>query len=153
MDERLFRDAMGKFATGITVVSMYDEGDPIGMTVNAFMSISLDPMLVAISIDKQATMYQSFKEGASFGISVLSETQEELSQYFARQIDEVEDLSFRDQSGVPVIDDALANISCKIVQAVDAGDHTIYISEVNDIRIQDGEPLIYFGSRYRHLEK
>jgi len=152
MDERLFRDAMGKFATGITVISMYDKDEPVGMTVNAFMSISLDPMLIAISIDESATMYDLFTVGALFGVSMLEESQKDLSQYFARQIDDVDGLSFRDQSGVPVIDDSLANLTCKIINAVEAGDHTIYIAEVNDITVYDGEPLIYYSSSYRYLK-
>lgn len=153
MDERLFRDAMGKFATGITVVSMYDKDETIGMTVNAFMSVSLDPMLVAVSIDKTASMYDDFKSEKSFGISMLSESQEDLSSYFARQIELDYDVKFLDQSGVPVIEGALANLSCETVQEVEAGDHKIFIAKVKDIAINEGDPIIYFGSNYRYLKK
>jgi|SRR5699024_2169328 len=152
MDERLFRDAMGKFATGITVVSMYDKDETIGMTVNAFMSISLDPMLVAVSIDEGASMYDKLTVQQSFGISMLNETQEDLSLYFARQKELDYDVNFIEQSRVPVIKDALAKLSCEVVQEVEAGDHTIVIAKVNDITINDGDPVIYFGSKYRYLK-
>jgi len=153
MDERLFRDAMGKFATGITVVSMYEKDETIGMTVNAFMSLSLDPMLVAVSIDETASMYDNFKSEKSFGISMLSESQEELSSYFARQIEIDYDVKFLDQSGVPVIEGALANLSCETIQEVEAGDHKIVIAKVKDIAINEGDPVIYFGSNYRYLKE
>lgn len=153
MDERLFRDAMGKFATGITVVSMYDNNETIGMTVNAFMSISLNPMLIAVSIDERASMYDKFKEQKSFGVSMLKESQEDLSSYFARQKELDYEINFIDQSNVPVIDDALANLSCEVVQEVEAGDHTILIAKVNDIKVNEGEPVIYFGSNYRFLKE
>lgn len=153
MDERLFRDAMGKFATGITVVSMYEKDETIGMTVNAFMSLSLDPMLVAVSIDETASMYDNFKSEKSFGISMLSESQEELSSYFARQIEIDYDVKFLDQSGVPVIEGALANLSCETIQEVEAGDHKIVIAKVKDIAINEGDPVLYFGSNYRYLKE
>src|SRR5699024_205585 len=153
MDERLFRDAMGKFATGITVVSMYDKDETIGMTVNAFMSLSLDLMLVAVSIDERARMSDNFKSKKSFGISMLSESQQELSSYFARQIELDYDVKFLDQAGVPVIEGALANLSCETVQEVKAGDHKIFIAKVNDIAVNEGDPVIYFGSNYRYLKE
>lgn len=154
MDERLFRQAMGKFATGITVVSMYDVDEPIGMTVNAFMSISLEPMLIAVSIDEGASMYDKFNDQKSFGVSLLKDDQKDLSSYFARQIDLAEDeVDFVDQSGVPVINKALANLSCEIVEEVKAGDHKILIAEVKDITVHEGEPVIYFGSEYRYLKE
>lgn len=153
MNQRLFRDAMGRFATGITIVSMYDHDEPIGMTVNAFMSVSLDPMLVAVSIDEMATMYNKLKKGVHFGVSMLNENQKELSQYFARQIVLSEDtFEFIDQSGVPVIKDALANVSCEIVDDIKAGDHRIFIGKVTDLTVNDGEPIIYYGSKYRYLK-
>ena len=85
MDERLFRDAMGKFATGITIVSINDNNEYRGMTVNAFMSISLNPKLIAVSIDENAGMYDKLKNTTKFGVSMLKEEQRDLSMIFARQ--------------------------------------------------------------------
>src|SRR5690625_4601674 len=112
MDERLFRRAMSKFATGITVVSMYENEYPIGMTVNAFMSISLDPMLIAVSIDEKASMYEQLKQNELFGVSMLNEHQQDLSLYFAKQTDLNNRVEFINQSGAPVIEDALAKLTC-----------------------------------------
>lgn len=153
MDERLFRDAMGKFATGITVVSMYDHEETIGMTVNAFMSISLNPMLIAVSIDEGASMYDNFKREKSFGVSMLNDSQRDLSLYFAKQKELENGVELIDQSGVPVIEGALTTLSCETVQKVNAGDHMIVIAKVNDITVNEGEPIIYFGSNYRYLKE
>lgn len=153
MDERLFRDAMGKFATGITVVSMYDNEKSIGMTVNAFMSISLDPMLIAVSIDEGASMFDKFKREKAFGVSMLKDSQQDLSLYFAGQKELADGVELIDQSGVPVIEGALAILSCETVQQVDAGDHMILIAKVNDITVNEGEPVIYYGSKYRYLKQ
>lgn len=153
MNERLFRDAMGRFATGITIVSMYDEGEAMGMTVNAFMSVSLNPMLVAVSIDENASMYHKLKKGVSFGVSMLHEDQKDLSLYFAKQVELQDDaFQFVDQSGVPVIKDALANVSCEVVDEIKAGDHLIFIGKVTDITVNEGNPIIYYGSKYRYLK-
>lgn len=153
MNERLFRDAMGKFATGITVVSMNDAGKNIGMTVNAFMSISLDPMLIAVSIDDNASMFEQLNQTNKFGVSMLSADQEELSMYFARQTELDYEVAFIEQDGVPVLQNALASISCNVKEKVRAGDHLIFIAEVTDISINEGEPILYFGGKYRHLKE
>lgn len=154
MDERLFRDAMGRFATGITVVSMYDDAKPIGMTVNAFMSVSLKPMLLAVSIGDHASMYHKLEIGKPFGVSMLRDSQKDLSLYFADQIDLPDHaFEFIDQSGVPVIKDALANVSCEVVDQFEAGDHIIFIGKVIDIHVNDGEPIIYYASKYRYLKE
>lgn len=153
MDERLFRDAMGKFATGITVVTMNDNGNPIGMTVNAFMSISLNPKLIAVSIDKRASMYDKLNSIEKFGVSILSEEQKDLSMIFARQKEQDSEIKFLDQDGVPVLDQALATLSCSVQEKVIAGDHLIYIAEVTDITVREGEPILYFGGKYRSVKK
>jgi flavin reductase (DIM6/NTAB) family NADH-FMN oxidoreductase RutF len=153
MDERLFRDAMGKFATGITVVSLQDEATPIGMTVNAFMSISLKPKLIAISIDEAASMYDKLNETEKFGVSILSDKQKEYSMIYARQKQQVEEIPFTELDGVPVIKDAIVTLACKVDKKVRAGDHLIYIAEVTDLTVQDEEPTIFFGGKYRELIK
>src|SRR5699024_12340005 len=85
MHDRLFRDAMGKFATWITIVSIDYGGEILGMTVNAFMSVSLDPKLIAISIDEKASMYNKLQETKKFGVSILAEEQKDISMIFAKQ--------------------------------------------------------------------
>lgn len=151
MDEKLFRKAMSMFATGITVVSLYDNNEPKGMTVNAFMSVSLDPALVAVSIAEGASMFDSFLETESFGVSMLREDQLDVSQIFARQKEG--EVTFHDVKGVPVLKDSLATVSCHVYKKVEAGDHVIFIGEVTAINVAEDEPIIYFGSKYRTLDK
>lgn len=152
MDERLFRDAMGKFATGITIVTIDDKGKNIGMTVNAFMSISLNPKLIAVSIDEKASMYDKLDKTETFGVSILKEEQKDYAMIFAKQKEKDREIIFMEQDGVPVIKDALATLSCKVQDKVRAGDHLIYIAEVTDLKMSDGEPVLYFGGKYRSIE-
>ena len=151
MDERLFRDAMGKFATGITIVSINDNNEYRGMTVNAFMSISLNPKLIAVSIDENAGMYDKLKNTTKFGVSMLKEEQRDLSMIFARQKEKDREIEFIVRDDVPVIKDALATLSCEVDQKVKAGDHLILIAKVTDITIQDGSPILYYGGKYRSM--
>lgn len=151
LEDRLFRTAMGKFATGVTVITTR-LGDTVhGMTANAFMSVSLSPKLVLVSIGERANMNKLIKETGFFAVSVLNEGQQELSSYFAGQIKEERTVEFEDFNDMPVIQDALVNITCTVQQAVVAGDHTLYIGEVTDLRVQDGEPLAYFEGKYRKI--
>ncbi|MBS4210259.1 flavin reductase family protein [Bacillus sp. FJAT-50079] len=151
MDDRLFRTAMGKFATGITVITTKKDEDIYGMTANAFVSVSLNPKLVLVSIGEKATINPLIKEAGTFAVSILNEDQEEFSAYFAGQIKEERNIDFDTFNGMPVLKDSLANITCKVHQTVIAGDHTLYIGEVTDLRMQDGDPLLYFGGKYKKL--
>lgn len=152
MDDRLFRDAMGKFATGITIVTADYNNEIIGMTVNAFMSISLEPKLIAISIDESASMYDKLQKTNKFGVSILKEEQEDISMIFAKQIEKDREINYLRQDDIPVIKDSLVTISCHVKEMVKAGDHLIFIAEVSDIAINEGDPLIYAGSNYRSLK-
>lgn len=152
MDERLFRDAMGHFATGITVITLKTLDKPAGMTVNAFMSISLNPKLIAVSIDKSATMYDQLNEANKFGVSILKKEQRELSMIFARQKEATNEIVYNELDGVPVLRDSLVTLSCQVHNKVMAGDHLIYIAEVTDMEMADGEPTIFFGGQYHELK-
>lgn len=152
MDERIFREAMSKFATGVTVVTMEDNGENIGMTVNAFMSLSLNPKLVAVSIDEKAKMYHKLKVAQPFGISILKEDQKDLSMVFARQKEPENKIEFVKRGGAPVLPNTLATLSCTVKDRVIAGDHVIIIAEVNHIKTEDGEPLLYFNSKYENVQ-
>lgn len=151
MDDRLFRDAMGKFATGITIITIDDNRKERGMTVNAFMSISLDPKLIAISIDHKASMYEKLIETNTFGVSILKESQKEYSMVFARQIKTQKPIPFERLHGVPVIENSLASLSCRVYDKFEAGDHTIILGEVTALNIEDDEPIVFFGGKYRTL--
>ncbi|MED1201737.1 flavin reductase family protein [Heyndrickxia acidicola] len=153
MENRVFRDTMGKFATGITVVTTESEGNIHGMTVNSFMSVSLEPKLVAISIDEKASMHTLLPQTRKFTVSFLKDDQQKLSMIFAKQLIEETSIEFDRLDGQPVLKDALAAISCEVTDSLKAGDHTIFIGEVTGLTKKDGDPLLYFGGKYRNLEK
>jgi flavin reductase (DIM6/NTAB) family NADH-FMN oxidoreductase RutF len=152
MDNRFFRDAMGKFATGITIVTIEYDGEIMGMTVNAFMSISPDPKLIAISIDEKASMYDQLLETKKFGVSILSEQQKDISMIFSRQIEgDRNSIPYVKQDHIPVIDQSLVTLACHVQDTADAGDHTILIAEVTEINMNEGEPVLFYGGKYRTM--
>lgn len=152
MDNRLFRDAMGKFATGITIVTIKDENEILGITVNAFMSISLNPKLIAISIDETASIYDRLLEVKSFGVSILKEEQKEVAMIFAKQIKKDREIDYLMSDGIPVIRNSLATVTCNIKDKVKAGDHMIFIAEVIGLTVDEGEPVLYSGGSYRTVQ-
>ncbi len=150
-----FRAALGRFASGITVVTVDTaEGDVHGMTASAFCSVSLRPPLVLVCVDQLAETYLHLSEHERFGISVLKEEQEALSEFFAdpeRNPDAAYRLGIEYRtmkSSTPVLAEALANLDCWKVSAHAAGDHTIFVAEVREIALGEGAPLLYFRGRY-----
>ncbi|MFJ7952242.1 flavin reductase family protein [Lysinibacillus sp. NPDC096418] len=151
MDDRLFRTAMGKFATGVTVITTNINGTIHGMTANAFMSVSLDPKLVVISIGEKATMLELIQQSGTFTVNILSKQQQEMSMLFAGQIKEERKVNFGDLQGAPTIEGAIAQISCEVASAYIEGDHTLFIGRVKEILLEEGEPLLFFNGRYGAL--
>lgn len=148
MDDRLFRNAMGKFATGVTVITTALNNEAHGMTANAFMSVSLNPKLVLVSVGEKARMLDRLKQSGKFAVNILAEDQKEYSMYFAGQIKEQRDIEFEWINGVPTIKNCLANVVCDTVDAHVAGDHTLFIGEVNHIELNEGAPLTFFEGKY-----
>ncbi|WP_019415265.1 flavin reductase family protein [Paenisporosarcina sp. TG20] len=152
MDDHIFKTTMGKFATGVTIITTELNGEVQGMTANAFMSVSLDPKLILISVANKAKMNESIKKSGIFAVSLLANDQEEMSMYFAGQIKEKRDIAFKSFNGMPVIDGALANITCDVHNTHVEGDHTLYIGSVRDIELkEEGKPLTYFSGRYYEI--
>ncbi|WP_420768976.1 flavin reductase family protein [Parageobacillus thermoglucosidasius] len=151
MDDRLFRNAMGKFATGVTVITTELNGDIHGMTANAFMSVSLNPKLVLVSIGEKAKMLEKIQQSKKYAVNILAHDQKMLSLNFAGQLEKQEDVQFEQLGGLPVIKGALAQISCQVVNEVQAGDHTLFIGEVTDINITEQDPLLFFSGKYHQL--
>lgn len=152
MDDRLFRTAMGKFATGVTAITTNHDGDVHGMTANAFMSVSLSPELVVISIKENARMLSKIEESGHFVVNILSVAQEKVSMLFAGQLKgEDYHIDFEDLAGFPAIPGALAQVACEVSTAHVEGDHTLFIGRVKDIRVEEGEPLLFFNGRYTKL--
>ena len=152
MDKRIFRDTMGKFATGITIVSIDYHGEILGMTVNAFMSVSLEPRLIAISIDEKASMYNKLQETQKFGLSILAEDQKEISMIYAKQMKKDREISYSMLDDIPVISDSIATLSCHVKDTAKAGDHVIFIAEVTDLTVKEKEPILFFGGEYRTIK-
>ncbi len=153
-----FRDALGQFATGVTVVTVEREpGTVFGMTANSFTSVSLDPMLILVCVDERAKILPLLHKKKRFGISVLKQGQQAVSEYFAQAEQNAEAehrlaLHYRSTpSGVPVLEGTLLQLSCSVVSAHVAGDHTIIVGKVEDGEIQSGEPLLFFRGEYRHI--
>jgi flavin reductase (DIM6/NTAB) family NADH-FMN oxidoreductase RutF len=152
MDDRQFRNAMGKFATGVTVIATEVEGEGVhGMTANAFMSVSLDPKLVVISIGEKAKILEKIKESNLFTVNILGVDQQEVSMIFAGQTKEPREVEFDRLDGKPVIPGSIAQIACEVSAIHVEGDHTLFIGRVTDIRLEDAEPLIFYSGRYRSL--
>jgi flavin reductase (DIM6/NTAB) family NADH-FMN oxidoreductase RutF len=151
MDDRTFRNAMGKFATGVTIITTSVNNHVHGMTANAFMSVSINPRLVLISIGEKANMNQYIKDSGKFAISILAKDQQDMSMYFAGQIKENRVIDFNWFQEIPVIRDSIANITCNVYASHQAGDHTLYIGEVIDLLVEDGEPLTFFEGKYGNL--
>lgn len=149
MEDRIFRDAMGKFATGVTVLITENDGETHGMTANGFMSVSLDPKLVVISIGHKAKFLEKVKQSKKFSVNILSEDQEHYSRHFAGKPGD--DVQFGKLAGMPVLEGALAQVACEVVSEYVEGDHTLFIGKVIDLDIEDKNPLLFFGGKYRQL--
>jgi flavin reductase (DIM6/NTAB) family NADH-FMN oxidoreductase RutF len=153
VDKDEFRSALGRFASGVTVVTAMNNGQPWGMTVSAFCSVSLEPPLILICIDKNATGHGYFAEGSCFAVNILSVDQEHVSRRFAsRDVDRFDRTAFREcPSGSPLLEEVLANLECRVVHAYPGGDHTIVVGEVLATNVSDGKPLTYFRGGYAQL--
>ena len=150
-DTRAYRDALGLFATGVTIMTAMDGDNPHGMTANAFVSVSLAPPLVLVSVDHRSTMHRVVQRVDRYGVSVLAEHQEAISNHFAGRPQEGLAAPFVTHGGVPLVDEALAHFIVRTTDAHAAGDHTLYIGEVEYFRSFGGRPLLFFGGRYDRL--
>ncbi len=151
-----FRRVMGNFATGVTVVTTRAGSAPQGLTVNAFSSLSLVPPLVLVCIDKTVNSHSAIAQSGIFAIHILAHDQEELSKRFADKAWEgrrFEGLAFRSAAtGAPILDGAIAYIDCRVVSALDGGDHTIFVGRVEELKVErEAAPLLFFRGRYGRL--
>lgn len=146
-----FKQAMSRWASGVTVVTAQYDGVRHGMTVSSFASVSLDPPLVMVCIGKAAPTHDTIRKGERFVVNVLAETQEEISIRFAtKHEDRFEGVALRTgQLGVPIIEGCLAAIECRLHETLPGGDHTIFVGEVVRADVADGSPLIYFQGGHR----
>ena len=157
IDPDTFRSVLGRFASGITVVTTVDEdGRDVGMTVSAFSSVSLYPPLVMVCIDKVASMYAALMRAEVFGVNILAAEQESLSRRFAAvdSSHRFDGVGYeRAENGVVLLDDALGHLECRVHARHEAGDHTLFIGEVERAWAGDGRPMLYYRGGYAQLER
>lgn len=147
-DSRTFRNALGRFATGVTVVTIAVDGGVHGMTANAFTSVSLDPPLVVVSVAGHARMHGYLTPHARFGVSVLSEDQQAYAWAFAGRTQAGIQPVFQRRHGVPVLEHALAHLICTVDALYPGGDHTLVLGRVDDLWYRDGSPLTFYRGRF-----
>lgn len=154
-DVRKFRNALGCFTTGVAVVTIQESGRaPIGITVNSFSSVSLDPPLVLWCLDKKSDTLSLFEKAAHFTVNVLREEHEEVSSRLAKKGDHsLEGIDLIEgESGTPALKDALAHFECEVEARHDAGDHVIMVGRVLKFDyVDDGRPLLYHRGGYNFL--
>ena len=169
MDSKLFRNALGCFASGVTVVTMRKAGEgDHGMTASAFSSLSLDPPLILVCVQNTNQTHGMLEAAGHFAVNVLSREQETLSNRFAGGIvdadgnwtpwpverDKFEDLSFQrgaDCGGAALLEGSLAQLECQLEAVLPGGDHGIFVGRVVTAHVGAGDPLLYAQGRYRHL--
>jgi len=153
-----FRKAMGAFATGVTIITVNLDDEVHGMTANAVTSVSLDPMLVLVCVDHSTRTHAHLHAKKRFGINVLCEDQKAISEYYARPERSHEHAEAeagarfdRTRHGTPMLHGALAFLECRLESVQEAGDHSIFIAEVEDVVVREGDPLLFFRSVYRKI--
>jgi flavin reductase (DIM6/NTAB) family NADH-FMN oxidoreductase RutF len=147
-----FRRTLGMFPTGVTIITTQAEGQAHGMTANAFMSVSLVPPLVLVSVDRRAKMNSLLHEGARYGISILGDEQESLSDHFAgRPGAEPAEARFLLARETPLVEGAVAHIVARVVRSYWGGDHSLFLGQVEYARSREGAPLLFHGGRYEHV--
>ena len=152
IDRAAMRSAMGRFATGVTVITNTVGEDVHAMTANAFMSVSLDPLLVLVSLGNNARMTARLAESDHYGVSILAHSQESVARRFAGSRHPMPPPQFEWLGGVPVIAGSLVQLTTRIVGRQPAGDHTLFIGQVEHLQMRDGEPLLFHTGAFKLVQ-
>jgi flavin reductase (DIM6/NTAB) family NADH-FMN oxidoreductase RutF len=153
IDTKLFRSVMGLFATGVTVISYVVDGTPASMTANAFMSVSMDPPLVLISVRKQSRFNDAMRVNVCYGVSFLAESQQAISAHFGGKRDDSLDVPYITGREAPLIEGSLAQIVARTTAIHEAGDHLLYIGRIEHLRLgEQRKPLVFYSGRYKQVE-
>ena len=153
-DSKDFRRCLGKFATGVTVVTCADsQGRPCGITANSFSSVSLEPPLILWNIAKVSNSLQAYLDAEYFVINVLTSAQQDLSSHFAKSDHTLfDDVAYvLSDDGAPLLPDTLASFECRTHQVHDCGDHYIIVGEVTGFNSSEGDPLLFYSGAYRSV--
>lgn len=156
LDPDAFRAVLGRFATGVTVVTALDSsGADRGMTVSAFSSLSLDPPMILMCIERTSSMHDLLSTVDYFAVNILSATQEPLARRFAETgAQRFTGIGYgHGQTGVPVLNDVLAHVECRRVATHEGGDHTIIVGATETAEVHDGSPILYYRGGFAQLER
>jgi flavin reductase (DIM6/NTAB) family NADH-FMN oxidoreductase RutF len=156
VDANTFRRALGQLASGVTVVTTRDaSGRPLGLTVSAFCSVSLHPPLVLVCIDHRSEANVGLRESGLFAVSVLRESQEDVSRHFAgRSRDKFAGVDVLEgHSGLPLVPGAVSHLQCRVRSFHQEGDHTVWVGEVTEAATHPGRPLLYHAGGYARLPR
>jgi flavin reductase (DIM6/NTAB) family NADH-FMN oxidoreductase RutF len=157
VDAQQFRTVIGSFATGVTVITAAADGELHGMTANAVTSLSLDPVMVLICVDKSTHAHAMLERSGAFAVNILGQHQEDVSRLFARKAPPergtLRGQAFRSgETGAPLIEGCLAFLECRVGDVFEGGDHTIFTGQVVGMGVaEDMQPLLFFRGRYRAL--
>jgi flavin reductase (DIM6/NTAB) family NADH-FMN oxidoreductase RutF len=154
IDKNQLRQVMGHFATGVTIITTFNkDGQMHGLTANAFTSVSLEPPLLLISVDKKAESYPAFEESKVFTVNILADEQEALSRKFAVSGgNKFEGVAYRrGANGAAILDGTLAHIECTLYGAYEGGDHSLYLGEIQEAEVREGKPLVFYRGGYRAI--
>ncbi|MBV9803439.1 MAG: flavin reductase family protein [Solirubrobacterales bacterium] len=151
LDPRALRDTLGRFATGVTVVSTAAKGAVHAMTANAFTAVSLQPPLILVSVDNRARMHQMLPDTRRYGVSVLATEQERLAMHFAGRPDPEQPDPFVWTDDTPVVDGAIAHFVCDCYAEHEAGDHTLYVGQVRGFSARVGQPLLFHSGQFARV--
>jgi flavin reductase (DIM6/NTAB) family NADH-FMN oxidoreductase RutF len=154
-DSARFRQVLGHFCTGVAIVAGAVDGEPVGLTVQSFTSLSLDPPLVSIAVGRDSSTWPKLRTAESFSVNILSEAQEALCRRFATKgIDKFEGVGWRaGATGSPILDDVLGWVDCRIEDEHEAGDHILVLARVVDLGIgEEGKPLLFYRGGFGRFE-
>ncbi|MBK4216877.1 flavin reductase family protein [Paracoccus caeni] len=152
IDPRALRDCCGSFATGVTVITTRTPEGDHGMTANAFMSVSLDPPLISISLDRRSKMLAKVQKSGRYAVNILSQQMQAHAMHFSGRTDDTLTEPFREHHGLPVLRDAAAVLVADVVQQVEAGDHVLLLGHVRHLdRNPTAAPLLFHGGRFGSL--
>jgi flavin reductase (DIM6/NTAB) family NADH-FMN oxidoreductase RutF len=152
IDQQAFRSVMGRFSTGVAVVTFKRNGKAAGITVNSFLSVSADPPLVLVSLRRESSVNAHIGIGDRYGVSFLTDAQMDIGLHFAGNRIPGLELEFADFEGTPMIAESLAQIVARVVDVHPAGDHLLYIAQVERLRKgPEATPLIFYSGRYKQI--
>jgi flavin reductase (DIM6/NTAB) family NADH-FMN oxidoreductase RutF len=153
VDPLTFRRVMAHFPTGVSVVTTFEDGARYGMTANSVTSVSLEPLMLLVCLAREARTGGAVKRCGRFAVNLLRDDQEPISRHFAQPGgDHFEGVAFEEgPEGLPLLPGAIANVVCQVTEIVPAGDHDVVFGEVEECRVNGGNPLLFFLGGYRSL--